>query len=472
MIIINALVVAFLLLPAFTGCIPVNDGNKKDKKGSKIAFLFMSRGHMPLEDVWKEFFEDPRSNPNEYSIYLHPTRTAGRPYKMHKGSLFTDKEIEDTVEVHWGGWEFSQAMINLVKAALQDPENEVFCLLTDSCTPLLPLPQWRRLLLSDDKSFLNACPMSIEDGSELDSRWRPSLDGVFDKKFWRKSSSWSALQRRHAELVTRPYNFTEAWKHVHISDEHYFPSVLAYHGLDNETHCNDGYMYVSWLNLEAAHPSFFTADMINAELFENTLKKTHTLVTSAGVNMTFGSKCTGLIDRGQNICHFAARKFSPHARDALFRAMPYFLSEPGHPYIGDPYRHRQDKLRFDEEDRGKKYFYLDCGRKRQILRLGTIKDYLKIDISRATPMTEEERNYPVHFDIPDVVNGDWLSIHGKGLTVYYIEDGQRRACPNMDTFIGMGGEWGGVRSIKNRGDPRYECEVALGPPLPEYNQNK
>ena len=38
---------------------------------SKIAFLFMTRGLMPLEDIWREFFNF-NADPNQYTIYIHP----------------------------------------------------------------------------------------------------------------------------------------------------------------------------------------------------------------------------------------------------------------------------------------------------------------------------------------------------------------------------------------------------------------
>lgn len=37
----------------------------------KIAFLFMTRGLMPLEDIWREFFSF-NADPSHYSIYIHP----------------------------------------------------------------------------------------------------------------------------------------------------------------------------------------------------------------------------------------------------------------------------------------------------------------------------------------------------------------------------------------------------------------
>jgi len=366
------------------------------------------------------------------------------------------QQIDNTVEVHYGGWTFTQAMLNLLETALEDKENQFFCFLSDSCIPLIPFPQWKRTLQHSGKSVINSCPMSIADGSERDTRWNPKMDGLFKRDHWRKSSSWSALTRKHAELVTKPYDFTEAFKHARISDEHYIPSVIAYHGLDNETTCNDGYMYVYRESLAAAHPSFHTSDMINAELFEKKFKGTHTLVTSAGESRTFGSKCTGLSDPGPDgnrdtpVCHFAARKFSPHSRDGVLHNLKYLLSEPDYPYDRDPWigrrgnlRYMEDPLVLDKESKPtRRYYYVELGRRREIIRPQTAKDLLMVDPSYATPVSPEEEKMPFSFDVPDLIAGDWVNVNFRGTsglsrTIYYIAKGQRHACPDFETFIGV-----------------------------------
>ena len=53
----------------------VNDKNNNNftsnHHAGKIAFLFMTRGLMPLEDIWREFFSF-HADPSHYSIYIHP----------------------------------------------------------------------------------------------------------------------------------------------------------------------------------------------------------------------------------------------------------------------------------------------------------------------------------------------------------------------------------------------------------------
>ena len=70
-----------------------------------------------------------------------------------------------------------QAMRSLVTAALEDPLNEWFCLMSESCIPLVPFPKWRDIMLANSKSIVNACWMDPGE-MELGTRWKPSLDAV------------------------------------------------------------------------------------------------------------------------------------------------------------------------------------------------------------------------------------------------------------------------------------------------------
>jgi hypothetical protein len=146
------------------------DGNRK------IAFLFFVRGHMPLEDVWREFFGF-QANSSHYSIYVHPHKG----FKYHKSSFFYGREISHIENnIKWGGIGQIRGPKNLIREAMLDPLNDWFCLMSESCIPLHPFPIWRQAFGKQSKSMINACAMSpselVTDG-DLD-RWRPSLDAV------------------------------------------------------------------------------------------------------------------------------------------------------------------------------------------------------------------------------------------------------------------------------------------------------
>ena len=152
------------------------------EQDKKIAFLFLARRHMPLEDIWKEFF-GWKANSSHYTIYVHPEQG----FKYHNTSFFYGREIQSVHNVKWGGMSQVRAIKNLVKEALKDPLNEWFCLMSESCIPLHPFPVWRKAFAIQEKSIVNACAMS-HGVMETETRWRPSLDDVSSSRI---GYSWS-----------------------------------------------------------------------------------------------------------------------------------------------------------------------------------------------------------------------------------------------------------------------------------------
>ena len=161
-----------LFLSLFIRSCIVSGYEELDNSNRKIAFLFLVRGHMPLEEIWREFFNF-HANQSHFSIYVHPHHG----FKYHKSSFFYGKEIEGTQNVKWGGMSQVRAIKNLVKAALKDPLNDWFTLMSETCIPLHPFPVWHHAFANQTKSMINACAMDPSE-METDTRWRSSLDEV------------------------------------------------------------------------------------------------------------------------------------------------------------------------------------------------------------------------------------------------------------------------------------------------------
>jgi hypothetical protein len=93
----------------------------------KLAFLFITRGPLPFEPIWRRFFLW-RTKGSEYSIYVHcPSGTAffksihfdlkhslllyHLDYKYHSDSIFYGKEISNRTSLHWGGFDIMSAEV-------------------------------------------------------------------------------------------------------------------------------------------------------------------------------------------------------------------------------------------------------------------------------------------------------------------------------------------------------------------------
>lgn len=89
----------------------------------------------------------------------------------------------------------------LLRAALRDPANQRFLFLSESCVPLYPAPAVYLQLLAERSSRVWACADASEGDvrRRMDFRWSPAMAATgVERRLWRKSAQWAALQRRHA----------------------------------------------------------------------------------------------------------------------------------------------------------------------------------------------------------------------------------------------------------------------------------
>ena len=117
---------------------------------TKVAFMFLTRGPMPLEALWAQFFasDEPKTAATETSqhrlasVYLHPSPDFDCAKHFKPPSPFAGRCLPRSLVVRtaWGSPALVQAARNLLSYALHDdPQNAYFALLSDSCIPLFPL---------------------------------------------------------------------------------------------------------------------------------------------------------------------------------------------------------------------------------------------------------------------------------------------------------------------------------------------
>lgn len=464
------LLTLLLLLPRSNEAIVSNSSDKK------VAFLFMSRGAMPLEDIWHEFFRW-RANTSHYNIYNH----VHRGYTFPASSFFSGKELSNesreptdgsSTKHLWGNMGQVRAIRSLVKEALKDPLNEWFTLMSESCIPLYNFNVMRNALLKFDKSIINACPhMGIKE-MEGDTRWRPGLDEVgFKLEHWRKSATWFALKRSHAQVFVDDLSVDRGWEKVPCCDEHFLPSILAMHHLDNETTCTDGFTHVHWNSVNDAHPVMYGADTITPDFFQHLNSDTSGFAGDSNPEMAkLGlSTCSGVPD----MCHLMARKFSPASKYALLENIDLILADAEDEYEGNPWDHHQDKFRVNFTSTGTmQYFIIEHGFLRVIpdketlasLHHMNVSDGKGIDIQTQTITPLDLTAYPIGVPMPSRKDGLLIKAP-KNNQVYVIESGKRRGIPNMDTLAHLKLT---LDDVKVYSDDDVQ-QIPLGFPIPDVN---
>lgn len=132
----------------------------------------------------------------------------------------------------------------LFTTALEDPANQRFVLLSDSCVPLYNFSYIYNYLMASPRSFVDSF-LDVKEG-----RYNPKMSPNIPKQKWRKGSQWIALVRSHAEVLVddevvlpafrkfckrRPpldarkgkLNIKLQKQHNCIPDEHYVQTLLT-----------------------------------------------------------------------------------------------------------------------------------------------------------------------------------------------------------------------------------------------------
>lgn len=263
------------------------------KRVPKIAFMFLTKGPLPLAPLWDRFF---KGHEELYSIYVHalPSYTAGYP----PSSPFYGRQIPSQM-VEWGRMSMCEAERRLLANALLDISNEWFILLSESCIPLHNFSIIYHYISRSRYSFMGSFD---EPGPYGRGRYNPHMEPEVTLSQWRKGSQWFEVNRKLAIdiVVDTTYypKFKKFCRPACYVDEHYFPTMLTIqspHLLANRT--------LTWTDWSrgGAHPATFG----KADITEGFFKK----IFEGLICLYNGQPST--------VCYLFARKFAPSALDPL-----------------------------------------------------------------------------------------------------------------------------------------------------------
>lgn len=225
---------------------PFEAGGLPPQLGLCAKALANSRG-VPLSRQWL------------FSAYVH--RPPGVP-PLPLRHTFAGHHIKSTAQAEWGHHSLVVAARALLTAALEDPTNHKFQLLSGTTLPLWSPPVVYSRLMAESTSHLDAChhqaaAVPAELALALD------LQGVE----LRRSSPYFTLLRAHAALASHDTSweprFASACKATRAnntgqtmcaSDEYYFPTLIAAVGQAGSTACHGGVVQDSWSPEDATAP--------------------------------------------------------------------------------------------------------------------------------------------------------------------------------------------------------------------------
>lgn len=267
----------------------------------KIAFMFLTKGPLPLAPLWERFFNGHKLL---YSIYIHslPSYEARFPFT----SVFYGRQIPSQI-AEWGRMSMCDAERRLLANALLDISNEYFVLVSESCIPVYNFTVTYRYITRSKYSFMGAFD---DPGPFGRGRYNPNMLPEVNISQWRKGSQWFEVNRKLASIiisdVTFYPKFQEFCRPACYVDEHYFPTLLTIRAPN--LIANRSLTWVDW-SRGGAHPATFGANDVTEEF----MKKLHE-----------GRECV-YNDKPSSVCYLFARKFAPSTLPRLQLLGPNFL---------------------------------------------------------------------------------------------------------------------------------------------------
>ncbi|KAF2303666.1 hypothetical protein P3X46_020624 [Hevea brasiliensis] len=159
----------------------------------KIAFLFLVRKDLPLDFLWGSFFEN--ADVENFLIFIHSAPGFEFDKTTTRSHFFYGRQLKNSIQVVWGESSMIEAERLLLSAALEDPANQRFVLLSDSCVPLYNFSYIYSYLMASPRSFVD----SFVDTKE--ERYNQKMSPIIRKQKWRKGSQWITLVRSHAKVI-------------------------------------------------------------------------------------------------------------------------------------------------------------------------------------------------------------------------------------------------------------------------------
>lgn len=259
----------------------------------KIAFMFLTRGPLPMAPLWERFLN---GNEKLYSIYIHSLPSYEPDFRP--SSVFYGRQIPSQV-AEWGMMSMCDAERRLLSNALLDISNEWFVLVSEACIPLQNFSIIHRYISRSRYSFIGAVD---EPGPYGRGRYNDQMSPEVNLTNWRKGSQWFEVNRKLAVNMVRDTiyypKFEQFCRPACYVDEHYFPTMLSIES--PRVLANRSLTWVDW-SRGGAHPATFGKADITEKFFEN----------------IFGSEQCIYNNQPTSLCFLFARKFAPNTLETL-----------------------------------------------------------------------------------------------------------------------------------------------------------
>eukprot|EP00271_Cylindrocystis_brebissonii_P002351 TRINITY_DN1291_c0_g5_i1.p1 TRINITY_DN1291_c0_g5~~TRINITY_DN1291_c0_g5_i1.p1 ORF type:complete len:477 (-),score=49.59 TRINITY_DN1291_c0_g5_i1:176-1606(-) len=302
----------------FARAVTAGPGDQSTSATKKIAFLFLTKGPLPLAPLWERFFSGYEG---QFSIYVHTDPTYFSRFDKNVPPIFRGRCIPSKV-VEFGRIGMLYAELALLAHAMLDPDNQFLLLLSDSCIPIYPFPVVYDVISTSELSFVTNVACGWE------GTWSSDLLPEIPRHLWHKGDSWKELHRALVlTILEDDYYFPKFRTHFGcldctsltvkgFADEHYIPTVL--HATRGASLANRTLTWGDWETVtDAFNPPAYKASDVTAEMLEGLRGKS--IFHPFGVRSKGGTiRCRNTQGLGIS-CYLFARRFSRYSLGRLLQ---------------------------------------------------------------------------------------------------------------------------------------------------------
>ena len=186
----------------------------------KIAFLFLTINDINFPEIWENYFKD---NYDKISIYCHPKHPENVETPWLKKNI-----IKNLTTTEWG--HFTNAIINLLKAALNDKNNIKFMIVSESCLPIKSFKKFYNMLSNDhiNTSYIDLQKFNLEHFKKFNDK--NNLIKNTDKII--KHSGWWCLSRHHIKKLLIQKDIS-LYQDIKAGDEHILSLIYPSKNIKN-----------------------------------------------------------------------------------------------------------------------------------------------------------------------------------------------------------------------------------------------
>ncbi|AQL05215.1 Core-2/I-branching beta-16-N-acetylglucosaminyltransferase family protein [Zea mays] len=250
------------------------------------------------------------------------------------------------MQVVWGLISMVDAEKRLLANALEDVDNQVFILLSDSCVPLHSFDYVYNYLMGTNVSFIDCFK---DPGPHGSGRYSIEMYPEIDERDFRKGAQWFAVTRRHALMILADSLYYKKFKlyckvccGIIIFRNYLSPVIYSQQKgatvlqmsiicqpcsmsmVDPGGISNWSVTHVDWSEGKW-HPRSYSADDVTYDLLKNiTAVDENFHVTSDDKKLVMQKPC--LWNGSKRPCYLFARKFNPEALDNLLKQFTSYTS--------------------------------------------------------------------------------------------------------------------------------------------------